>query len=273
MKTLYISDLDGTLLNKNTKLSQYTIEILNHIIQKGYYFSYATARSFPVAHTLTNKLDINIPIVAHNGVFIIDPKKKKNIISNFFTAPENRYLIDKFKETNILPNVYSFIDKNERVSLIPDYNNPAKKYYLDTRKGDKRLRFVNNTNQLYVGDTFYYLCIGYKEKLQPLYDILSLDDRFNVILAREHNNDFWLDIMPKNATKANAILKLKNLLKCDKIISFGDGLNDIPMFQISDECYAMENAVPELKKLATDIIPSNNNDGVAKWLYQNLLQN
>lgn len=76
--------------------------------------------------------------------------------------------------------------------------------------------------------------------------------------------------MPKKAKKANAILKLKELLECDKIISFGDGLNDIPMIQISDEYYAMENAVPELKKLATDIIPSNNNDGVAKWLYQNL---
>lgn len=46
MKTLFISDLDGTLFNKSTQLSQYTIEILNHIIQKGYYFSYATARSF-----------------------------------------------------------------------------------------------------------------------------------------------------------------------------------------------------------------------------------
>ena len=38
------------------------------------------------------------------------------------------------------------------------------------------------------------------------------------------------------------------------------------MFRISDECYAVENAVEELKKMATAVIESNNNDGVAKWL-------
>ncbi|MCM1416322.1 MAG: HAD family hydrolase, partial [bacterium] len=42
--------------------------------------------------------------------------------------------------------------------------------------------------------------------------------------------------------------------------------NDIPMFEISDECYAVANAAPELKALATDVIASNDEDGVAKWL-------
>ena len=41
------------------------------------------------------------------------------------------------------------------------------------------------------------------------------------------------------------------------------------MFQIADECYAMENAMDELKEIATGIIGSNNDDGVAKWLLQN----
>ena len=72
--------------------------------------------------------------------------------------------------------------------------------------------------------------------------------------------------MPRKATKANAILILKELLGCDKIVSFGDAINDIPMFQISNECYAVENAVDKLKQMATKVIESNNNDGVAKWL-------
>ena len=50
------------------------------------------------------------------------------------------------------------------------------------------------------------------------------------------------------------------------MISFGDAVNDIPMFEISDECYAVENAVEELKAAATGIIDSNENDGVANWL-------
>ena len=42
------------------------------------------------------------------------------------------------------------------------------------------------------------------------------------------------------------------------------------MFKISDECYAVENAVDELKKIATEVISSNNQDGVAKWLLENV---
>ena len=72
--------------------------------------------------------------------------------------------------------------------------------------------------------------------------------------------------MPALASKANAISKLKNMWGCTRIISFGDAVNDIPMFEISDECYAVSNAVDELKALATGIIGSNEDDGVAKWL-------
>ena len=74
--------------------------------------------------------------------------------------------------------------------------------------------------------------------------------------------------MPKAATKANAILQLKEILGCDKVVCFGDAENDIPMFQIADECYAVANAVPELKAIATGVIGSNAEDGVAKWLLE-----
>jgi hypothetical protein len=74
--------------------------------------------------------------------------------------------------------------------------------------------------------------------------------------------------MPAKASKKNAIQKMKELWNCSKVISFGDAINDIPMFEISDECYAVENAVEELKAHATGIIESNDNDGVAKWLLE-----
>lgn len=79
--------------------------------------------------------------------------------------------------------------------------------------------------------------------------------------------------MPAGATKANAIRKLKEICGCDKVISFGDAINDIPMFEISDECYAVENAVEELKAAADGVIQSNENDGVATWLEQHVRLN
>lgn len=78
----------------------------------------------------------------------------------------------------------------------------------------------------------------------------------------------WLEILPRQATKAGAVVELKKLLGCDKVVSFGDGKNDISMFDVSDECYAVENADPELKRRATAVIESNDNDGVARWLLE-----
>ena len=78
--------------------------------------------------------------------------------------------------------------------------------------------------------------------------------------------------MPKNTSKGNAIIKLKKLLDVDRIITFGDAINDLSMFEISDESYAVENAVDELKKYSTGIIQSNNNDGVANWLRMNYMK-
>jgi len=77
--------------------------------------------------------------------------------------------------------------------------------------------------------------------------------------------------MPAKATKAEAVRKLKRLWDCDKVVSFGDAVNDIPMFEASDECYAVENAVDELKAIATGVIESNESDGIAKWLKRNAL--
>ena len=72
--------------------------------------------------------------------------------------------------------------------------------------------------------------------------------------------------MPKDVTKASAVKKLKQITKSDYVVVFGDGLNDLEMFEVADECYAMSNAEPELKASATEIIESNDDDGVAHWL-------
>lgn len=75
-----------------------------------------------------------------------------------------------------------------------------------------------------------------------------------------------MEIVPKTVSKANAIRQLKDFLGIDYIVAFGDGRNDIEMFEIADESYAVENAVDELIEIATGIIGSNDADGVAKWL-------
>ena len=77
MKTLYISDLDGTLLNNSGHISENSLAILNGLSEKGLLFSIATARSIMTARDLLGALRLNAPIVLMNGVFLFDLKANK----------------------------------------------------------------------------------------------------------------------------------------------------------------------------------------------------
>ncbi|MEE3495490.1 MAG: HAD hydrolase family protein, partial [Butyrivibrio sp.] len=72
MKTLYVSDLDGTLLRSDEQMSEYTNNTINRLVSEGMLFSYATARSLITAKKVTKGLNAKIPLIVYNGAFIID---------------------------------------------------------------------------------------------------------------------------------------------------------------------------------------------------------
>ncbi len=268
MKNLYVSDLDGTLLTTEATVSEYTAKVINNLVDKGLNFSYATARSLVTANKVANRINANLPVIIYNGTFIIDSKTKKFLVSNFFAQQETTYIYDYLLSNNTYPIVYSFIDDIEKYSYCNKYMSNGMAEFLNTRKNDVRDNPVNTLQQASQGRVFNFTCIDSEEKLKPIYD--SLKDKFNCIYARDiYSNEQWLEILPVRANKSDAILELKKKLGCDKVIVFGDGKNDISMFKVADECYAVKNAVSELKDIATGIIDSNNDNGVAKWLLEN----
>lgn len=270
MKTLYVTDLDGTLLNQAAKVSKRSIEIINRLVEEGMLFTYATARSLVSASVATNGLNAKIPVIAYNGAFILKPDTGEVLYSVKFTTEEMQSVREVLERNDISPLVYSMIDGVERLSWNIDRENEGMRNYLSRRQGDRRLRSLQGDDGLYAGEVFYFTCVGTDEELKPLYDTMKIDDRYVCTLQKElYQPEYFCEIMPAEATKAKAITRLKELWNCDRIVSFGDAINDIPMFRISDECYAVENAVEELKALATGIIASNEEDGVAKWLLEN----
>ena len=267
MKTLYVTDLDGTLLNSNDRISEYSIQTINELVAKGMHFTYATARSLVSASVVAEGLSTTIPIIAYNGALIIHPATGEVILSLSFTGEEAAYVSGVLRENGANPLVYAYVDGVERVSYVSGRENEGIRRYLDVRKGDRRFRPLKDEACLYEGDIFYFTCIADRDELLPLYEILVKDSRYRCTLQQElYRPEYFLEIMPKKASKAEAIKKLKEIWHCDRIVSFGDAINDIPMFEVSDECYAVANAVPELKAIATDMIASNDEDGVAKWL-------
>ena len=72
MKTLYVSDLDGTLLTPEKEISKASADILNHLIQKGLLFTVATARSPATACEVLSNLKLELPGILLNGAVLYD---------------------------------------------------------------------------------------------------------------------------------------------------------------------------------------------------------
>lgn len=267
MKTLYVSDLDGTLLRSNESTSELTNKIINELTASGVIFSYATARSLVTAKKVTKGLNTKIPLIVYNGAFVIDNVTEEIIISNYFDESVKN-VFDNLLEHDIYPIVYSYIDGEEKFSFLKEKCTKGMIEFIESRKGDKRANPVTTTKHLISGNCFYITCIDEPEKLKPFYD--KYKEEYHAVYQKDiYSGEQWLEIMPQAVSKSNAILQLKRKLKCDRLVVFGDGKNDIDMFEIADECYAVENAVDELKAVATGIIAGNNDDGVARWLKDN----
>ena len=83
----------------------------------------------------------------------------------------------------------------------------------------------------------------------------------------------YIDITYKNINKKNALLYLKDRLKTDKIIAFGDNMNDYEMLDLADISICVDNSVPALKQMCDYVTTSVEENGVEKWLKENYLTN
>lgn len=267
MKTLYVSDLDGTLLTSHDQLSPATQAILTRLSHAGVAVTYATARSYQSASKVTRGWIPSLPVIAYNGAFLADAATGKHFWSTSFSPEEAAAVQEEYQSRGLSPLVYAFVEGRERVSYRADHVNDGLGRYLSLRLHDPRFRPVITDEALYQGQPFYFTVIGEQEDLRASYETLHPLAAYTVLLQQElYRPEYWLEVMPRAATKANGILRLKEMLGFERVVGFGDGINDVSLFSVCDEAYAVANAAPELRRVATGVIPSNEEDGVARWL-------
>lgn len=270
MRTLYVTDLDGTLMRDDKTISNESVAILNRLLSKGIFLTYATARSLSSASEITKSISLNLPVIIRNGTILADPQSRKEIeISKF--GEELQHIRQALADVSIPGFATSYFGLNEVKLYLAGRTNEGFQDYLQSHSADRRIHMVDTEDELYEGETCYFTFIGPKNELQPLYERVKHIEGINCVFQQDkYRPEYWLELCPGNATKASAIQRVKQLCGCQRVIVFGDSANDISMFQMADEAYATKNAIDELKEIATGIIESNNADGVAKWLEAHL---
>lgn len=272
-KTLYVSDLDGTLMRNDETLSENTVRIINGLVERGLDFTYATARSVESARPIAGGLKLKLPVVTKNGAVLADNATGKHIRKAVFTDEEVALLKELLTDIPYCGYVSCFIGEEMIRTTMEGKHSVGLQGYLDYYKNDPTMKYMESYEEMFCGLPGYVTCIGEKEEIEPIYDRVRAYDCWECIFQKDtYRDEFWLEICPKNCTKAKSLLKLKEDLGYDRLVVFGDSLNDVSMFKIADEAYAVSNARDEVKALATAVIGCNEEDAVAHFLEERMFR-
>lgn len=267
---LYISDLDGTLLNSKREVSEYSKQELNKLINKGLDFTVATARTPGTVIELLDGVKINKVISLMNGVFLYDLENKEYLKIRSFKSEIVRKILNILESFDKDVFMYG-IKKNHLYVYHKELVLDLDKLYFEERKNTifKTFEVVKTYDEVLDGlEVVNFMILDNLEVIKKIYSELRKIDGINIGYYQDIYDEscYFIEIHSGEASKQKSIEDLKELYKPKKVICFGDNLNDIPMFNVADEKYAVNNAVEGLKKISTAVIKSNDDDGVVNFI-------
>lgn len=269
--TLYISDMDGTLLTPAGTVSQTTIAILNRLLAHGLHFTVATARTPLSALPLLREIPIRDPMILMNGALCYHPGSGQfshaipmdaaalEILSEaeaaaglegmLFSMEDGRFTANLGRVAGDMWNGFFHPDAVAHVAAI-----------------DRNVRH-RAARELLDSQVIYGL---YMDNSPERLDILNArlqNCGLTVDYYRDiYSEDRWcLEACSSAAHKGRAASRLRQA-GFSRLVAFGDSRNDLPLFQACDYCCAVANAAPALMQHADTVIGSNAENGVARFL-------
>ena len=277
IKTLYISDLDGTLLGKDAKLSRRTTEIISSLIKQGMLFTAATARSLSSVGIL-EQLGIQLPCIQLNGVLLYDfPTHSYKECTPIRTEAARRVV-----EVLRCHDRMSFVYKaDETFGIHVEFErltNDVEREFFEVRK-DNDYKSFSQVQKIVVSDddrVIYFTMVDQYSRLKSIYEEICKIEGVRPTLYSDNYSDlYFLEVFSSDATKAKGMKRIKELAGADRVVAFGDNLNDVEMLQCADVGIAVGDAARAVKECADLVIGNSYEDAVcrderdqpARWQY------
>ena len=256
---LIMSDIDGTILDKNHQLDSYLIELMPLLKQCNIPFVLASARSPLGIAPISKELGItDCPIACYNGALISLGDK---ILSQYTINKKELLLLHDFltKEfPTVSINVYS--GKDWYVNALDKWVEIEAQITGESPKVTSLADFLQEEKNL----IHKLLLIDNAATIQKLKETLATIDfpQTDFYLSKDN----YLEVTHNQVSKKQALLELANYyqLSLTEIMSIGDNYNDIPMIETAGLGVAMGNAPTDVKVCANKVTDSNDQNGVSK---------
>jgi Cof subfamily protein (haloacid dehalogenase superfamily) len=259
MIKIIVSDLDGTLLNEKSKVSDFTLATIKKLIKQGAKFVIATGRHHNDISHLVEKIGGDIFYITSNGARVHQsngqPFYSENLQSGIISG-----ILALSESYDLHRNIYSdeswYVEKEPSEQILSMHFKSTFYYQI------KKFSMINQND---IAKIFF---VGEREKLNKLFNQLHEQYGDHISLTFSLNN--ILEVMAKDVSKGQALqLVLDHYqLAVENTMVFGDGMNDLDMLQLAGHPVLMENAHKDLEREIADHhrAPSHKNDGVAQFL-------
>ena len=277
VRTLYVSDLDGTLLDDNSKLSAVTVATLNRIVEElGGLFTVATARTPATVVPLMQEVHARLPFIVIGGSAMWNPvtgtyehtrgidDMTVNAVADVFGRHGAHPFIYRRHGSMLHAHHYGPMSPQEERFVEERRHLPLKKFILDDcdyLHSDDEALLIFSLNK-------YAVLKAIANDLKatvPTCSVMLYHDIFD-------ESEGYLEIFTAGTSKAHAISELAREVGAGRVVVFGDNRNDIAMMQAADHSVAVGNAFPEVKAAASEVIGPNTADSVARWIEADLIQ-
>ncbi len=271
-KTLFATDLDGTLLGPDAKLSGFGARLYRSLIDAGVMLTFITARSPATIEPILAPAGASLPGVAMTGCAIWNPSTRLYEDVIYHSADDVRRIIGICSEIGFSPFVYTMRRGSNHIDVYhsaPVLTPLESRFVTDRTLND--LKSFNLSRQApddTAGCTLLFFGMGDPARVQAVADAIRRDTACEASCYPDTYNPgvMLLEVFAPGVSKANGLRRLKAMLGADKVVVFGDNLNDIPMFRVADKAVAVANAHPDVKKAADLVIGGNNDDAVLRYI-------
>jgi len=265
---LIVFDLDGTLLNRHSALSDPTRDTLRQLARRGIAYTVATGRTLHAARDLLAGTDFKLPHVYKNGVMIWQPDTGDYSHSNLLSMDEIRHTLEAFMDQGVTPFIFTVAPGNRHaVYHLPWQSEPERRLAHDMASTEG-LEVFPVAQMPVDADITNISALGPRTAIAAVARLIGSEPHLVAYsgTAIEGQQLHWIDIHHSDASKGAAIARIKQDLGVSRVICFGDSDNDLSMFALADESYAPSNAKDAVKAAATAVIGHHDEDGIAEFL-------
>jgi len=270
---IFVSDLDGTLLRSDGRLSDYSRGKLTELLNNGIHFTIASARAWDEIAMVLGDLPLSLPVIAINGAFITEYATGRHLVINNIDNDFAETIYQHILDHSLLPFIVTFNGAEDNLYWEKLINDQMQWYHdiLQVEK-IKRLRHIDRLENALTEDVIAFAVMGPKENVYTLWRQLA-DDYPGLLENFLFENPYspghwWLTIHDQRACKSKGIRTLVEMTghKLENLTVFGDHINDINMLKLAETGVAVANAEDQLKQHADKIIGSNEEDAVVNYI-------